>query len=159
MSSTNLSVDMVETPVGTLQLRYGADGLHAVTLLRDGASDAAGKTRRCTYREAFVRYFDGEIDALAQVPIVPIGSEFQLRVWHELRRIPPGRTLSYGQLAQRIGNPKASRAVGAANGRNPLCIVVPCHRVIAADGTLGGFSAGLEAKRWLLHHEGAAFTA
>ncbi|HMB72044.1 MAG TPA: methylated-DNA--[protein]-cysteine S-methyltransferase, partial [Gammaproteobacteria bacterium] len=117
--------------------------------------------RRAPYPHAgaFERFFDGELDALAGLPVVMRGSDFQRRVWAALRKIPPGRTVSYAQLAERIGNPRASRAVGSANGRNPLCIVVPCHRVISADGTLGGFSAGLDVKRWLLRHEGAAFRA
>jgi len=159
MISDELSVDTLETPIGRLELRFDAEGLHTVTLMRAAAADTGGKPGRFEFREAFERYFDGEVDALAQLPIVALGSDFQMRVWRELRRIPPGKTLSYGQLARRVGNPKASRAVGSANGRNPLCIVVPCHRVISADGSLGGFSAGLEAKRWLLRHEGVTFKA
>jgi len=159
MTSDELSVDTLETPIGHLELRFDAAGLHTVTLTRTAAADTGGKPARFEFREAFERYFDGEIDALAHLPIVPLGSDFQMRVWRELRRIPPGKTLSYAQLARRVGNPKASRAVGSANGRNPLCIVVPCHRVISADGSLGGFSAGLDAKRWLLRHEGATFKA
>ena len=84
-----------------------------------------------------------------------MGTEFQREVWAALRTIPPGRTLSYGDLAKKIGRPTAVRAVGAANGANPVSLVVPCHRVIAADGTLGGYGWGLERKRWLLAHEGA----
>jgi methylated-DNA-[protein]-cysteine S-methyltransferase len=83
------------------------------------------------------------------------GTPFQRRVWEELLRIPLGATCSYAELARRIGRPGASRAVGAANGRNPIAIVVPCHRVIAADGTLGGYGGGLGRKEWLLEHEAA----
>jgi methylated-DNA-[protein]-cysteine S-methyltransferase len=82
------------------------------------------------------------------------GTTFQRRVWQELTEIPYGETWSYGQLAHRIGNPSASRAVGLANGRNPISILVPCHRVIGADGSLTGYGGGLERKRWLLAHEG-----
>jgi methylated-DNA-[protein]-cysteine S-methyltransferase len=82
------------------------------------------------------------------------GTTFQRRVWNELTQIPYGETWSYGQLASRIGNPGASRAVGLANGRNPISILVPCHRVIGADGSLTGYGGGLERKRWLLAHEG-----
>ncbi len=82
------------------------------------------------------------------------GTEFQRRVWRTLREIRYGETWSYGQLAKRIGNPNASRAVGLANGRNPISILVPCHRVIGADGSLTGYGGGLERKRWLLAHEG-----
>jgi methylated-DNA-[protein]-cysteine S-methyltransferase len=81
------------------------------------------------------------------------GTEFQRRVWDSLKRIPFGETISYAELARRVDNPKAVRAVGAANGRNPLMIIVPCHRVIGADGSLTGFGAGIERKRWLLDHE------
>lgn len=82
------------------------------------------------------------------------GTEFQQRVWNALMEIPYGSTWSYGELAKRLGNPKASRAVGLANGRNPISILVPCHRVIGADGSLTGYGGGLERKRWLLAHEG-----
>jgi methylated-DNA-[protein]-cysteine S-methyltransferase len=88
------------------------------------------------------------------LPLKMIGSEFQQQVWRELTKIPFGQTWSYGQLAKRIGNPNGSRAVGLANGRNPIAIIVPCHRVIGADGSLTGFGGGLERKEWLLTHEG-----
>lgn len=85
----------------------------------------------------------------------PQGTEFQQEVWQQLRRIPWGRTISYGELAKRLFVPGGARAVGAANGRNPIPVIVPCHRVIAADGSLGGYSGGLERKRFLLQLEGA----
>jgi methylated-DNA-[protein]-cysteine S-methyltransferase len=88
------------------------------------------------------------------LPLNPQGTEFQQRVWRELTKIPFGETRSYGQLAKRIGNPNGSRAVGLANGRNPIAIIVPCHRVIGADGSLTGFGGGIERKEWLLSHEG-----
>lgn len=87
------------------------------------------------------------------LPLEPQGTDFQKQVWQCLRHIPFGETISYGDLAQQIGKPHASRAVGAANGRNPIAIVVPCHRVIAASGQLTGYAGGLERKRWLLQHE------
>jgi len=88
------------------------------------------------------------------LPLKMAGSEFQQRVWRELTKIPFGKTWSYGQLAKRIGNPNGSRAVGLANGRNPIAIIVPCHRVIGADGSLTGFGGGIDRKQWLLTHEG-----
>jgi methylated-DNA-[protein]-cysteine S-methyltransferase len=100
-------------------------------------------------------YLGGDLDALDAIEVDTGGTDFQRRVWKELRRIPVGTTISYGELARRVGNPKASRPVGAANGRNPVAIVVPCHRVIGADGTLTGYASGVERKRWLLAHEGA----
>lgn len=87
------------------------------------------------------------------LPLAPAGTDFQQRVWAELRRIPVGTTISYGELARRIGQPAAVRAVGLANGRNPISIVVPCHRVIGANGALTGYGGGLTAKAWLLAHE------
>ena len=92
--------------------------------------------------------------AVFDLPLRLEGTDFQKRVWRELTRIPFGDTLSYGQLARRIDNPNGSRAVGLANGRNPIAIIVPCHRVIGANGSLTGFGGGIERKQWLLAHEG-----
>lgn len=100
-------------------------------------------------------YFGGDLDALEDIAADPQGSEFQRTVWRELRRIPVGHTVSYGELARRLGRPGASRAVGMANSRNPVGIVIPCHRVIGANGTLTGYAGGVERKRWLLEHERA----
>jgi methylated-DNA-[protein]-cysteine S-methyltransferase len=104
-------------------------------------------------RAAFDAYFAGDLGALEAVPWRASGTPFQLRVWNALCTIPAGETLSYGALATRVGNPSAVRAVGLANGANPLAVVVPCHRVIGADGTLTGYGGGLSRKRWLLTHE------
>ncbi len=101
------------------------------------------------------RYFAGELDALDEQACEPRGTAFQLEVWRALRAIPAGVTLSYAGLAARIGRPAAARAVGAGNGANPIALFVPCHRVIAADGTPWGYGGGLARKRWLLAHEGA----
>jgi methylated-DNA-[protein]-cysteine S-methyltransferase len=109
------------------------------------------ETRDAT--EAFESYFSGDFAAIDRLPLFAEGSEFQRRVWSALREIPSGETSSYGELARRIRNPKAVRAVGLANGANPIAIVVPCHRVIGADGSLTGYGGGLERKRWLLAHE------
>ena len=98
-------------------------------------------------------YFEGEMAVLADLPIASGGTEFQNMVWDALRSIPAGETLSYGALAAKIGRPSATRAVGLANGANPIAIVVPCHRVIGADSSLTGYGGGVERKRWLLHHE------
>jgi methylated-DNA-[protein]-cysteine S-methyltransferase len=98
-------------------------------------------------------FFDGDLAALDAIETESGGTSFQRAVWSALRRIPPGTTVSYGQLAARIGRPHASRAVGAANGSNPIAIIVPCHRVIGSDGHLTGYGGGIERKRWLLAHE------
>jgi methylated-DNA-[protein]-cysteine S-methyltransferase len=89
------------------------------------------------------------------LPLAPVGSAFQLRVWDALRAIPYGTTVSYSEIARRLGDLRATRAVGAANGQNPIPIIVPCHRVVGAHGELTGFGGGIDRKRWLLEHEGA----
>jgi methylated-DNA-[protein]-cysteine S-methyltransferase len=104
---------------------------------------------------ALRRYFAGDLAALEDVSVETAGTPFQESVWSSLRRIPVGRTVSYAELAKAIGRPTAVRAVAGANARNPVSIVVPCHRVIASDGTLGGYGGGLNRKLWLLGHEGA----
>lgn len=109
--------------------------------------------------EVFERYFAGELDALDALEMRTNGTLFQRRVWAALRTIPSGQTLSYKQLAERIGSPKAVRAVGLANGANPVALVAPCHRVIGANGGLTGYGGGLHRKRWLLVHEGAHFAS
>lgn len=103
---------------------------------------------------AFDRYFAGEIHALDGLEVDPVGTPFQRRVWSALRAIPAGSTISYQELAQRIGSPSAVRAVGAANGANPIPVVIPCHRVIGSRGSLVGYGGGLQRKDWLLRHEG-----
>jgi methylated-DNA-[protein]-cysteine S-methyltransferase len=105
--------------------------------------------------QALRAYFDGELSALDALRVADFGTSFQRRVWTALRSIPCGTTISYAELARRIQHPSAVRAVGLANGANPVCIVVPCHRVIGANGTLTGYAGGLERKRWLLAHERA----
>jgi methylated-DNA-[protein]-cysteine S-methyltransferase len=104
-------------------------------------------------KRALIAYFNGNIDALADVKTATGGTPFQRQVWQALRSIPAGTTVSYGQLAATLGRKGASRAVGGANGANPIPIVVPCHRVIGADGSLTGFGSGLPRKQWLLDHE------
>jgi methylated-DNA-[protein]-cysteine S-methyltransferase len=102
---------------------------------------------------ALASYFDGTLDALDAIPVRMIGTTFQCRVWRALRDVAPGRTVSYGGLARSVGRPEATRAVGAANGANPIALVVPCHRVIGTGGALTGYAGGVERKRWLLEHE------
>lgn len=102
-------------------------------------------------------YFEGELGCLGAIEWRTGGTPFQRTVWTALTTIAPGATLSYGALAARLGCPKSVRAVGLANGANPISVVVPCHRVIGADGSLTGYGGGIERKRWLLNHEGAAF--
>lgn len=126
-----------------LRLQYGAVRLQP----REGASSPA--------RWAVEAYFDGELAAIDLLPTKTAGTAFQREVWAALRRIPCGETTTYGRLAAGLGRAKAMRAVGMANGANPIGIIVPCHRVIGADASLTGYGGGIERKRWLLRHEGA----
>jgi len=109
--------------------------------------------RESRAKRALLAYFSGKLEALEQLPVATSGTAFQNRVWTALREIPCGKTSSYGALARAIGRPTAVRAVGLANGSNPIAIIVPCHRVIGANASLTGYAGGLERKRWLLDHE------
>jgi methylated-DNA-[protein]-cysteine S-methyltransferase len=141
------------SPVGDIQLRADAEGrLTGLYLRHDGAG---GDGPFDDARDQLDAYFAGEREEF-DLPLALGGTPFQLRVWDELTRIPFAETISYKELALRLGDPKLVRAVGLANGRNPVSIVVPCHRVIGADGTLVGYGGGLERKRWLLDHEAVA---
>jgi methylated-DNA-[protein]-cysteine S-methyltransferase len=125
-----------------LRLQYGAVVLNEAKAPRD-------------LRVALSGYFKGDLDRLSQIHWRVAGTPFQQKVWKALPAIPPGTTMSYGGLARKIGLPKAIRAVGHANGSNPISVVVPCHRLIGANGSLIKYGGGLERKRWLLQHEGA----
>ena len=162
-----LAVDELPSPLGVLYLVARGPALCAVAFADGWDREREALCRRfgpgvvlaagvpASLRQALVRYFDGELAAIDTVPVDLGGTPFQRRVWAALRRVPAGATASYGDIAAAVGRPTAVRAVGAANGRNPVPIVVPCHRVVAADGTLHGYGGGLPRKRWLLDHEGA----
>ena len=167
-----LELTVTQTPVGAMAL-YALDGELAGLTLDGGhgaehpvarhlarhlgafttrdVADAAGAASR------LARYFAGDVAALDEQPVRLLGTSFQRGVWTALRAIPAGETRSSGNLARALGKPDAVRAVAAANGANPVAVFVPCHRVIAADGTLWGYGGGLPMKQWLLRHEGAAF--
>ncbi|MGH8279941.1 MAG: methylated-DNA--[protein]-cysteine S-methyltransferase [Gammaproteobacteria bacterium] len=148
----------MKSPVGVLMLAGDESGLRHIDF-QEGPHPAKpgpdwrenAKPLRAAIQE-LKEYFAGERKSF-DLPLAPEGTEFQLKVWRLLQRIPYGGTWSYGQLARRVGNPKAARAVGAANGQNPLPIVVPCHRVIGANGSLTGFGGGLDIKQQLLELE------
>lgn len=167
-----LFLDRMTTPLGEGLLVTDAEGYlrafdwtthetRLMTLLRrqNAPTDLVPGEAPAAVRAALAAYFDGDLNALATIPWRTGGTDFQRAVWTALCTIPVGETLTYKGLAERIGNPKAVRAVGLANGANPVSIVVPCHRVIGSDGTLTGYGGGLERKHWLLSHEGAAFAA
>jgi methylated-DNA-[protein]-cysteine S-methyltransferase len=165
----HLQAAEVRTPLGTWSLVASPAGI--CLLHFDTDWDAVGRSlaRRFTPLSladapdpfgavsGLTAYFAGDLKAIEAVPVDPGGTEFQRAVWHELRRIPAGRTRCYSDLATRIGRPSATRAVGAANGANPVAVIIPCHRVIGKDGGLIGYGGGLERKAWLLRHEGVMF--
>jgi len=155
-----LTYDVVPAPIGRLIVASDGSAVAGVWMANASPSDDQWERQRGTdgvlaeARRELLAYFDGTLRAF-RVPLAPNGTEFQRRVWTALTHIPYGTTISYGDLARRLGNLTAVRAVGAANARNPIPIIVPCHRVIGSDGSLTGFGGGLDRKRWLLHHEGA----
>ena len=144
----------IESPLGTLSLRERDDELAGVYLpVQDAPSVIEARTLLLERVAAqLAEYFAGE-RRVFDLPIGPRGTGFQERVWRSLVAIPFGETRSYGELARTIGRPSASRAVGMANSKNPISIIVPCHRVIAANGELTGYAGGMATKRWLLDHE------
>jgi methylated-DNA-[protein]-cysteine S-methyltransferase len=163
-----LLLDRVETPIGVLLVVADQEGnLRAVDwadyeermlrLLRrhygKGGFELEDARNPHGLSEVLQRYFAGELAAIDMLPVETGGTAFQREVWRALREIPCGDTVSYAELASRIGRPTAVRAVGLANGSNPVGIVVPCHRVIGANGSLTGYGGGIERKRWLLEHE------
>lgn len=160
-------VDEFKSPIGTLTLVVNPDsgGVSALEFTTDrallqqrlaprfGSVSFASKRNPSGVTSQIRAYFAGDIHALDGLALDMRGTPFQERVWAALRRVAAGKPVSYGQLARAIGRPGAARAVGLANGRNPVVIAVPCHRVIGADGTLTGYGGGLDRKRWLLEHE------
>jgi methylated-DNA-[protein]-cysteine S-methyltransferase len=163
-----LTLDRLETPIGTALLVTDQAGVlrafnwtdyedRMTAWLARHYPKSVRTEGRSPARPAFERYFAGDAKALEAVAWFAAGTEFQRKVWDTLCSIPAGTTLSYAGLAERIGRPSAVRAVGLANGANPVAIVVPCHRVIGTSGSLTGYGGGLPRKRWLLALEGASF--
>lgn len=161
-AAMNLFIDEIETPIGVIILAAFNDKLHAlefkdtVRLNLQSFGDEFSLVRQedpFGFSSALKGYFNGDTNSLETIPVSLGGTEFQQRVWLALRDIPWGTTISYGELAARVGSPKAYRAVGLTNGRNPISLVLPCHRVIGSDGSLTGYGGGLKRKEWLLRHE------
>ncbi len=170
MTELHFFIESLPTPTGVMRLVTDDEGLVRALDWHDCA-DRLNRLLRLQYgeartlvksrieasgaRRALEAYFDGEISGIEALKVKTGGTPFQREVWSALRGIPAGITASYGEIAARIGRQKAVRAVGMANNGNPVAIVVPCHRVIGADGSLTGYGGGLERKLWLLRHEGA----
>ncbi len=141
-----------QSPIGFLILKSDGQSIHEISFSEKDTLDqnACEVLDRCNAQLA--NYFSGK-KAVFDVPLRPEGTEFQERVWTELLQIPYGETITYQELAFRLGDPKAVRAVGTANGRNPIAILIPCHRVIGAGNKLSGYAGGIWRKQWLLAHE------
>jgi methylated-DNA-[protein]-cysteine S-methyltransferase len=163
-SSSSIQIDEIASPIGRVVIAARAGRLCALEFGRPRVFRALatrfGDERPVWARDPFgfstkIRaYLAGDLTAVDRIPVDTGGTPFQRRVWQALRRIRPGRTRSYGDLAHALGLGAAARAVGAANGRNPISIVVPCHRLVGGDASLTGYGGGLWRKRWLLRHEG-----
>ena len=165
--SESFSIDRLKTPIGVALLVSDVDGILCALdwedyeprmreLLRRqfGAVELTTAKAPTATKTALTGYFKGDLDRLKTIKWRIAGTSFQRKVWNALGRIPAGTTMSYGALAAKLGAPSAMRAVGHANGANPLSVVVPCHRLIGASGSLIKYGGGLERKRWLLRHEG-----
>jgi len=161
-----------ETPVGPMQAIASGRGLCALEFCRPersallnarlqrwfpGATLIAGTSPFLTQAKAWLdTYFSADFARLRDVTLDPRGTEFELSVWKQMLRLSPGKTISYGELATRLRNPNGSRAVGNASRRNPIALIVPCHRVVGSNGGLTGYGGGLNQKEWLLEHEAVA---
>lgn len=160
-----LFVERIKTPIGLLLITHDGKRLaniafadredrRARELARDFPNAQVKRADKPThFAAALKRYFNGDIRAIDKLTVLDFGTDFQKQCWRALRRVAPGTTRSYGEHANIIGRPAAARAVGAANGFNPVSIVVPCHRLVGANGSLVHYGGGLERKRWLIDHE------
>jgi methylated-DNA-[protein]-cysteine S-methyltransferase len=159
--------DTIPTPIGSI-IMLARDGVMLLLEFSDaddrverelktrfGDAELVPTKNPFGFSERITNYFAGDLATIDTIPTDGGGTDFQRRVWAELRNIPCGVTISYGELATRLGDKNAMRAVGLANGRNPIAVVVPCHRVIGANGSMTGYGGGIARKEWLLRHEGA----
>lgn len=150
--------DYLTSPLGTIEIQASAQGVRQVSFIdvAPKRTDPSEHTTAC--KQQLEKYFTGTRQTFDLV-LDAQGTDFQQQVWQQLRTIPFGQSCSYQAIADALHNPKAVRAVGAANGKNPIAIIVPCHRVIGSNGTLTGYAGGLKRKAWLLEHEGLSFQA
>jgi len=149
-----MEIAYIQSPIGILELKGSANGLASVLFL-DDTSEIVRTEVPAVLEDAVFQlkeYFNNERSNF-NLRLAPEGTDFQQKVWQELQRIPFGRTTSYQQMANALGDPKVIRAAASANGKNPISIIIPCHRVIGSDGSLTGYAGGLHRKKWLLEHE------
>ncbi len=157
-------VDFMESPLGLLKISCDGTSITAIQFtmknLRDGVTgemasdDSRTENPTCllSCKTQLLEYFSGKLQQF-DLPLAPAGTPFQQKVWQQLQQIPFGHTITYAEMARRLGDPKIIRAAGTANGRNPIAIIIPCHRVIGMNGDLVGYAGGLPNKKWLLDHE------
>jgi len=147
---------VVTTPLGPVRITSSGTAITSVLFLdeENEPTETPNDPLLLECTRQLEAYFSGSLTQF-DLPLAPQGTEFQQRVWAELQKVPFGRTATYGDLAHRLGDPNLTRAVGTANGSNPIAIIIPCHRIIGADGSLTGYSGGLWRKQWLLRHESA----
>lgn len=147
----------VDTPIGAFRAVVVNGAVVTAGFVDKADHDKGGRARDVRdasgVHDVLAAYFGGDIDALDALDVAPEGTDFRRIVWKALREVRAGETVSYGELAARVGAPGAARAVGTANATNPICLVIPCHRVVRAGGALGGYGFGVDRKRWLLQHE------
>lgn len=147
----------IKTPIGILQIKGNDEGIASITILKaDDKLFETNITSNCLKNcvKQLQAYFYGDLKVF-DIPLNPQGTDFQKEVWQQLIQIPFGKTITYQQQSQNFGNTKAIRAIAAANAKNPIMIVIPCHRVVGSDGSLTGYAGGLHNKKWLLEHENA----
>jgi methylated-DNA-[protein]-cysteine S-methyltransferase len=154
MESVVMAIDYLSTPIGELKIIANDLGLLSVKFVEQTADDIDPNIHTATCVTQLSEYFAGMRQAF-DLTLANTGTDFQTAVWQQLVAVPFGTTASYQDIANNISNPKAGRAVGGANGKNPIFVIVPCHRVIGANGSLTGYAAGIDRKLWLLRHEGA----
>lgn len=151
----NIYFSSFESPIGLVEIRANEKGLLSVFFMDKPSLPKRARPNPVTVRceQELREYFEGRRKTFS-VPLSPEGTGFQQMVWQELLKLPHGKTASYLDISLRLGDPKLTRAVGSANGKNPISIIVPCHRVIGSDGSLTGYAGGMHRKKWLLRHEG-----
>lgn len=154
---SSLAFKQIRTPVGQVSLTASDKGISSLTFGKPSevCRGTAKQQKWIRISETALRkYFKGDGQAFKKIPLDVSGTEFQKKVWSVLKQIPTGKTLTYGEVARRVGRPKAFRAVGTACGKNPIALIIPCHRVVASGNSLGGYAGGLRIKRNLLGREG-----
>ena len=147
-------IDYLKTPLGLFELMATEQGICQAIFCGEQTQQAKSNIMTDLAKQQLAEYFAHKRQVFT-IPLAPQGTEFQQSVWECLARIPFGNVKAYGEVAKMLNKPKASQAVGGANGRNPITLIIPCHRVIGANGSLTGYAGGLERKLWLLNHEGA----